>query len=96
MPCLSRRVAIANALGVHLRAADQFVRLAQQFRADVRVHLDGQGANGKSILELTALAATCGTCLDLEARGPDAAEALTALCELIESRFHEEDQGSKV
>jgi phosphocarrier protein HPr len=94
MPCLTQRVAIANALGLHLRAADQFVRLAQQFRADVRVHLDGKGANGKSILDLMALAGACGTRLDLEARGPDAAEALTALCELIESRFHEETEGS--
>ena len=96
MPCLSRRVAIANALGLHLRAADQFVRLAQQFRADIWVHLDGKGANGKSILDLTTLAATCGTRLDLEARGPDAAEALSALCELIESGFHEENEGSGV
>ena len=87
MPCLSRRVAIANALSLHLRAADQFVRLAQQFRADVQVHLDGKEADGKSILDLTTLAAACGTRLDLEAKGPDAAEALTALCELIESRF---------
>ena len=60
MPGLSRRVTIANALGLHLRAADQFVGLAQQFRADVQVHLDGKGANGKSILDLTTLAAACG------------------------------------
>jgi phosphocarrier protein HPr len=96
MPGLSRRVTIANALGLHLRAAAQFVCLAQQFRADVRVHLDGKEANGKSILDLTTLAAACGTRLDLEARGPDATEALSALCELIESRFHEETEESGV
>ena len=96
MPGLNRRVTIANALGLHLRVAAQFVCLAQQFRADVRVHLDGKEADGKSILDLTTLAAACGTRLDLEARGPDAAEALSALCELIESRFHEENEGSGV
>jgi phosphocarrier protein HPr len=96
MPGLSRRVTIANALGFHLRAAAQFVCLAQQFRADVRVHLDGKGVNGKSILDLTMLAAARGTRLDLEARGPDAAEALTALREIIESRFHDENEASGV
>jgi phosphocarrier protein HPr len=96
MPGLNRRVRIANALGFHLRAAAQFVRLAQQFRADVRVHLDGKGANGKSILDLTTLAAARGIWLDLEARGPDAEESNAALCELIESRFHEKNEGSGV
>jgi phosphocarrier protein HPr len=94
MPGLSRRVEIVNALGLHLRAADQFVRLAQQFQAEVRVSLDGMAVNGKSILDLATLAAESGTRLELEASGPDAAGALSALCELIESRFHEEDEGS--
>lgn len=82
-------IEIVNALGLHLRAADQFVRLAQRFQAEVRVHLDGKSVNGKSILDLTTLAAECGTRLDLEASGPDADEALTALSGLIKARFHE-------
>ncbi len=81
---------IVNALGLHLRAADQFVRLAQQFQAEVRVSLEGKVANGKSILDLATLAAGCGCRLELEANGPDAEVALAALSGLIEARFHEE------
>ena len=32
-----RQVAITNVLGLHLRAADRFVRLAQAFQSDVKV-----------------------------------------------------------
>ena len=82
---------IANPLGLHLRAADRFVRLARQFRAEVRVSLEGKVANGKSILDLTTLAAGCGTRLELEANGPDAEAALAALSGLIEARFEEDE-----
>src|SRR5205807_269756 len=85
-----RRIEISNTLGLHLRAAHQFVRQAQRFQAEIRVHQDGQSVNGKSVLELLTLAATSGTWLDLEASGLDAHEALIALSELIEARFHED------
>jgi len=88
-----RQITIVNALGLHLRAADKFARLAQQFRAEVRVHLDGKSSNGKSILDLATLAAECGTRLDLEVSGLDAEEAISALSALIEVGFHETDEG---
>jgi phosphocarrier protein HPr len=84
-----RRIEIVNALGLHLRAASQFVRVAQRFQAEVSVHSDGKSVNGKSILDLTTLAAAYGTWLDLEASGLDADKALAALSALIEARFHE-------
>jgi phosphocarrier protein len=92
-PVARRQVEITNALGLHLRPADQFVRLASQFQSEVRVHLGGRDYNGKSILDLTSLAAECGTRLDLEARGPDAEQAVTALAELVEARFYETEEG---
>ncbi len=91
MPIARCPVVILNALGLHLRPADQFVRLAGRFASEVLVHRDGRSANGKSILDLAMLAAECGTCLELEARGPDAEAALAALAELFAARFHEED-----
>jgi phosphocarrier protein len=39
------------------------------------------------------LAAEQGSRLELEAMGPDADAALTALASLIEARFHETDDG---
>jgi phosphocarrier protein len=84
-----RQVEIVNALGLHLRAADRFVRLARRFQAEIRVHFEGESVNGKSIMDLLSLAAACGSRLDLEASGPDADEALAELGALIEARFHE-------
>jgi phosphocarrier protein HPr len=92
-PVAHRQVEILNAYGLHLRPADKFVRLAYQFQAEIRVHYKGHAYNGKSILDLTSLAAECGTRLDLEARGPDAEAAITALAELVSARFHETSEG---
>jgi phosphotransferase system HPr-like phosphotransfer protein len=39
------------------------------------------------------LAADCGALLELELSGIDAQEAATALCELIEQGFHEDEDG---
>ena len=80
-------------IAVHLRPADKFVRLAHRFQSEIRVHHKGLEINGKSILDLTTLAAECGTLLQLEARGPDAEAAVEALAELVLARFHETDEG---
>ncbi len=83
-----RRLLIANILGFRLRAAGKFARLAQQFEADIRVSCNGNEACGKSIIELTLLAAECGTSIEIEADGPDAKEALVSLAELVEAGLH--------
>ncbi len=88
-----RQVEITNAMGLHLRPADKFVRVAHRFQSEIRVLVDGREINGKSILDLTTLAAERGTWLDLEARGPDAEAAVEALAELVLARFHETEEG---
>jgi phosphocarrier protein len=90
-----RQVEILNALGLHLRPADKFVRLAHRFQSEIRVQHAGQEINGKSILDLTTLAAERGTLLYLEARGPDAEAAVEALAGLVLARFHETDEGQE-
>jgi phosphocarrier protein HPr len=89
-----RRVEIVNAYGLHMRPSTKFVKLATTFQSEVTVHFGGIKANGKSILEMTGLAAECGSFLDLEARGPDAAAALEALSALVAAGFHMEDEES--
>jgi phosphotransferase system HPr (HPr) family protein len=88
-----RQVKVMNSLGLHMRPANKFVELALQFQAEVRVHYNGNEFNGKSILDLTSLAAECGTLLDLEARGSDATAAVESLADLVSARFHEDDDG---
>jgi phosphocarrier protein HPr len=87
-----RRVQIVNAYGLHMRPSTRFVQLANSFQAEVWVHFQGAKANGKSILDMTMLAAECGTTLDLEARGPDAEAALAALADLVAAGFHMTDE----
>jgi phosphocarrier protein HPr len=84
-----RQVAISNVLGLHLRAADKFVKSAQAFQSDVKVCHNGITANGRSVLDLLSLAAECGTMLTVEAQGCDAEEAVIVLAKLISAQFHE-------
>jgi phosphotransferase system HPr (HPr) family protein len=94
-PISRRQVEVLNSSGLHLRPAQKFVELALHFQAEIRVHYNGNEVNGKSILDLATLAAECGTRLDLEARGPDAVEALDALAALISARFHQIENESE-
>lgn len=84
-----RQVEITNEYGLHLGPAAKFVKLASQFQSEIRVYHNGQIINGKSILDLTLLAAEKGTRLDLEAKGPDAEAAITALEVLVLSQFRD-------
>ncbi len=81
---------ICNDLGLHLRAAAEFVKLAERFASDVTLVRSGEGANGKSIIALVTLAAAKGTQVRVIAEGEDAPEAANALVTLIEDRFGED------
>ena len=85
----TRVVTIVNPQGMHLRPADLFVRLANQFQATVEILKDGERFDGKSVLSMLTLAAGQGTQLSLQASGPDAEDALTALDELVRQGFGE-------
>jgi phosphocarrier protein HPr len=80
---------IQNKLGLHLRAAAAFVKVAERFRSEVSLERDGVRANGKSIIALVTLAASLGTQVKIVADGPDATEAVGALVALVEDRFGE-------
>lgn len=85
-----REVCILNRLGLHARASAQFVRIAEQFRAEVTVELGGQRVNAKSIMGLLMLAAGPGSTVTVEAHGGDASQALNELEELIKHKFGED------
>ena len=84
-----RAVVIANARGLHARAAARFVGLASSFAADIVVARGAETVAATSIMGLLALAATPGTSLEIRARGPEARAALEALARLVEDRFDE-------
>ncbi len=85
-------VEIRNELGLHMRPAMMFVDLASQFECKVTVSNDKTEVDGKSIMAMSMLAATCGTRLKIRAEGSDAASAIDALRELVEGRNFDEPE----
>lgn len=81
---------IKNADGLHMRPAMQFVDVASQFDSDVKVSNDETTVDGKSIMQMSMLAATCGTRLKVKAEGPDAQQAVESLRELVEVKKFDE------
>ncbi len=80
-------IEIKNADGLHMRPAMQFVDIANQFDSDITVSNNETEVNGKSIMEMSMLAATCGTKLKIKAEGSDAAKVINALRELVEEKL---------
>jgi phosphotransferase system HPr (HPr) family protein len=88
MPASSEVVTVVRLpenVALHARPAGTVVREAARAAADIRVEANGRSANAKSILDILALGATGGTELVISASGPDAAEALERLSELVSS-----------
>ena len=86
-----RRTAdIVNERGLHARASAKLCKLAAGFDAEIHVTRDGQTVDALSIMGLMMLAAGPGSQVEIEATGPQAAEAVDALCALIAARFDEE------
>ena len=87
---VSKTVTVVNKLGIHARPSAVFAKTANKFKSDVFVEKDGETINAKSIMGLMMLAAGPGSKLLIIANGPDAAEAVKAIEELIASKFGEE------
>jgi phosphocarrier protein HPr len=82
-----RLVTLRHDTGLHVRPATLFMEAAKRFHSSVRVHKGGQAADGKSAISLMLLEAGRGAELHIEADGVDEVAAVTALVDLIESRF---------
>ena len=90
-PAEAHRLAdICNERGLHARASAKFVKLATEFDAEIHVARDGQTVDAQSIMGLMMLAAGPGSQVEISAEGPQAREAVDALCALIAARFEEE------
>ncbi|RTL63461.1 MAG: HPr family phosphocarrier protein [Hyphomicrobiales bacterium] len=87
---LSASVTICNRKGLHARASAKFVKCAETFDADVVVSRDDQSVGGTSIMGLMMLAAGPGSVINIEATGPEAEGALSALVALVSDGFGED------
>jgi phosphocarrier protein HPr len=64
----------------------RFVRAMMPFHSNVRVGYDGKEVDGKSVLDLMTLTPPEGSTVRVRAEGPDAAEAMHALEQLMQSQ----------
>jgi len=88
---IEREFAIVNRLGLHARAAAKLVKLANRFASEIRITKNGMEVNGKSIMGVLMLAAHRDTSVVVRAEGPDAAEAIREIGDLITRKFDEEE-----
>lgn len=87
----TRSAELVNQRGLHARASAAFAREASKFNARVTVRHDGMAASAASIMDLLMLGARVGQTIEIEAEGPEAREALAAVCDLVDRRFDERE-----
>jgi phosphocarrier protein HPr len=86
-----RMLPIVNQKGLHARASAKFVQTVERYDADVRVTRGGECVGGTSIMGLMMLAAGPGSSIMVDAVGPQAAQVIEALTQLLADRFGEDE-----
>jgi len=76
---VTRSMIVTDPAGVHVRTALAIQSIARRSQSEVMVISAYHKADGKSVLDMMALAAPCGSTITLEVTGPDALEVLDAL-----------------
>ena len=85
----SRTAAIPMRHGIHARPAARISAALKPFSARVTLYTEDRTADGRSTVALLALGARLGDMVRIEAEGPDAAAALDAVWDLINSGMGE-------
>lgn len=88
---IEQQIEIINKLGLHARAAAKLVNTAASFASQVTLNFGNQQADAKSIMSVMMLAAEKGSIINIQCEGNDEQAALSALAELINDYFGEEE-----
>lgn len=87
---VTKQVEFINKTGLHARPASDFVMLAKKYESKITICKEGgEPVNAKSVVRLLAEGIGHGTKAELAAEGPDEAEAIEALADLVASGFGE-------
>jgi phosphocarrier protein HPr len=68
---------------LHARPAGQIARAAAAFEAAVAVTVDGRRADSRSVLAVMGLGARSGEIVTVWGDGPDAAQAVAAIAQVL-------------
>ncbi len=83
---------ITNKKGLHARASRKLAELALSYESTrISVRREEDEADARSLMDLMMLGAGIGDEVEIEARGPQAEEAMAAVEGLILAKFHEEE-----
>lgn len=88
---LESQIEIINKLGLHARAAAKLVKIASSFSSSIEIEKEDQRVNAKSIMSVMMLAASRGNTIKIFISGDDQDDALSAVTELINNKFGEEE-----
>ena len=86
---VSKKIVISNKLGMHMRPAQKFVKLATASGCNVEVVHKGCVIDAKSIMNLLAACIKCGDEIGVRCTGDGEAQALEVLSQLAASGFGE-------
>ena len=84
-----KEVLVQNKAGLHARPATFFIQKANEYKSSIWVEKDERKVNAKSLLGVLSLGIIGGTNVKIFADGPDEADAVDGLVELIETGFAE-------
>jgi phosphocarrier protein len=89
---VKRTLRIVNVKGLHARASRKLAELALSYDTTrITVRREDEEADARSLMDLMMLGAGVGQDIEVEARGPQAEQALDAVEALVTAKFHEED-----
>ena len=89
---MERIVEVVPEAGLHARPASTLVQTANRFDADVSIGRadDDETVSAASMLSVSGLNVAHGETVRVVAEGPDAADALEAVCSLLTTELDEE------
>jgi phosphocarrier protein len=92
---VTKKVKIKNPDGLHMKPANELVKVAQKFKSQIFISKEDTKVEAKSLLSVLALAAGLNHELELIVDGVDENDALDALVNLINNNFINDDKEIK-
>ncbi len=80
---LTKTITIQNQVGLHTRPATFFIQKANSYKSSVWIENCERRANAKSLLGVLSLGISKGDSVAIIAEGPDEAEAVDGLIDLL-------------
>jgi len=81
----NKSVVVQCKCGLHARPAASVMKTAKTFQSKIRIEKDGKNGNAKSIIDILSVNVNCLDEVLVSCDGADEAEAMAAICAILES-----------